>query len=212
MTLDQITALCAPHGLMPMAVAEEGAGSVVLLGPDNRVFWRGFSRSPEAKDGTPHPLDRWSKRVITALAVQLNATPVFPCEGPPYAPFLRWASESGSVWPSPIGPFVGAETGLWISFRGALILAERLPKKPETEAPCQTCARPCTQACPVGAFEGGRYDADRCRAHIATPAGQVCLTKGCLARAACPVGPDFAPPPAQAELHMTAFLNSSVTS
>ncbi|MEL6677498.1 MAG: ferredoxin, partial [Pseudomonadota bacterium] len=74
------------------------------------------------------------------------------------------------------------------------------------EPPCPTCPAPCTTACPVGAFGGGAYDVETCRAHVRSPAGSACRDGGCLARHACPVGADFAPPPAQAHHHMGSFL------
>lgn len=194
----------APLGLMSMGIAPEGGGSVVLIGPDNRRFWPLFAESPEALDGAPHPLDRWSERVIGALADELGATAAFPFGGPPYAPFIRWAKETGTIWSSPIGPLVGAQAGLWISFRGALIFEHRLEQPPATN-PCPSCAQPCKTACPVDAFGGGAYDTVKCRAHLRSPEGTVCMTFGCQARAACPVGPAFSPMPDQARLHMTAF-------
>jgi hypothetical protein len=189
------------------AVAPEGKGSVVLLGPDNPGFWTVFSASVEASDAAPHPLDRWSERVITGLAHDLGGHPVFPFGGPPYAPFLRWAAESGEVWPSPIGPFVGAETGLWVSFRGGIVLETSLSQH-QGKRPCDTCSAPCASACPVEAFSRGQYDVQTCRAHLRSPEGQDCLARGCKARAACPVGPSFAPVPDLAMLHMTAFRDA----
>lgn len=45
----------------------------------------------------------------------------------------------------------------------ALALTASLETTPATGfQPCDGCARPCLQACPQRAFEGGRYDRERC--------------------------------------------------
>ena len=64
-------------------------------------------------------------------------------------------------------------------------------------------------ACPVEAFAEGRYDVPKCVNHIAGPSGTECLTGGCLARRACPVGRDYAYAPDQARFHMEAFLRAN---
>src|SRR5580704_5866920 len=43
-------------------------GTVVLLGFTADLQWPVFAQSAEAGDGQPHPLDRWSRRVIAGLA------------------------------------------------------------------------------------------------------------------------------------------------
>ncbi|MBB5517067.1 hypothetical protein FHS89_003111 [Rubricella aquisinus] len=208
MTWDDLTTHLAPHGLRVMGVAPHDGGSAVLIGPDNRVFWPLFSTSPEYRDGASHPLDRWSRRVLQGVAGAVGAVPVFPFDGPPWPPFLRWAEASGVIWPSPIGPFVGTQTGLWVSFRGALLLPEPLAPQRDAARPCDSCAQPCATACPVDAFAGGQYDVAACRAHLRQPEGADCMDQGCRARRACPVGQAFAPPRPQVALHMTAFKDA----
>ncbi|MBS0396391.1 MAG: hypothetical protein JSR54_17365, partial [Proteobacteria bacterium] len=74
-------------------------------------------------------------------------------------------------------------------------------------SPCARCqARPCESTCPVGAIGPGGYDAAACAAHVASPAGVDCLELGCRARRSCPVGADYRYGPAQATLHMRAFI------
>ena len=43
-------------------------GTIVLMGFTGSVQWGFYQRSAEASDGLPHPLDRWSRRVIGSLA------------------------------------------------------------------------------------------------------------------------------------------------
>ena len=162
-----------------------------------------FTRSAEASDGAPDSLDRWSRRVVSRLAEHLGGAAHFPFGGPPWLPFIRWAQRGGPVYPSPIGPLVHPDDGLWHAYRGAIAFRERLelPPRDERGSPCESCAdRPCLSSCPVGAFSAVGYDVDGCVAHIGSPAGAQCLRGGCLARHACPAGPDAAYDAPQAEV------------
>ncbi|MGP6088496.1 ferredoxin [Antarctobacter jejuensis] len=189
--------------------APEGTGTLLLLGPDEPGFWPLFTCSPEYTDGAPNPLDRWSKRVVTALAEEWGGEALFPSDGPPYAPFLRWALNSGQAWSSPLGMLVQAQAGLFISYRAAVALPLRLDLPAPATRPCDTCARPCETACPVGALAPDQaYDVARCKAHIASPAGATCRIDGCLARRACPVAVEFSRRPEQSAFHMRAFLGA----
>ncbi|EBA11946.1 hypothetical protein [Roseobacter sp. CCS2] len=203
MTRDDLSNALFPFGLQPLGDCPDGADTITLIGPDEPRFWPIFCESPEYGDGGPDPMDRWSFRVITGVADTLNADPLFPFGGPPYAPFFTWATQTGRFWASPIGFLVHDETGLFASFRGAL----RWQTSPDiggNPQPCLTCAKPCATACPVGAFDNS-YDVAACKAHVASPAGTACRTAGCLARRACPVGQGTRLP-AQAAFHMEAFL------
>ena len=174
--------------------------SVALLAPDEPGFWPLFSASPEIADGRPHPLDRWSRRVIGRIACGLGTKAVFPFGGPPWRPFTAWARRSGRAWPSPVGLLVHDTAGLWISFRGGVLLEEEaLPAA--TLRPCDTCPAPCLSACPVGALSGAGYDLPRC--HALLDAGADCLP-GCHVRRACPVGAGRRLA-AQSGFHMKAF-------
>ena len=177
-------------------------GRIVLFGPDEPGFWSLFKGSPESRDGLPHPLDRWSRRVIGALAEACGGDAIFPFGGPPFLPFQTFATRSGLCWPSPIRFLVHAKVGLWLSFRGALLL-DGAAAPVTASRPCDTCAAPCTTACPVDAFTDG-YDVAACKAHINGRDGADCLSHGCRARRACPVGANLRLP-AQAAFHMEAF-------
>ena len=110
---------------------------------------------------------------------------------------------------SPLGLNIHPTYGLWHAYRAALLfpVAFDLPTPSAGAHPCESCAgRPCLSACPVSAFDGKSYDVPACFKHIATPDGTPCMTQGCLARHACPVGQGFAYASAQAEFHMRAFL------
>ena len=108
------------------AGALSGIRTIVLAGMAGRDGWSAFAASPEARDGMDHPLDRWSRRVIEALARELGATALFPFGGPPFWPFQQWARRAEPVHPSPIGLLIHPRYGLWHCYRGALGLSEAL--------------------------------------------------------------------------------------
>jgi hypothetical protein len=192
---------------MPALPDGRPVATLVLLGFVGRSGWDSFAAAPEAADGQADPLDRWSSRIIGALAMRFEAIAVFPFGGPPYLPFGRWAQRAEPVHPSPLGLLIHPDWGLWHSYRGALGFAERLdlPAPDRRASPCIGCARPCLTTCPVGAFGPAGYDVPRCVTLLDGPAGDDCLSGGCLARRACPVAPAAQYGPAQAAFHMAAF-------
>ena len=179
---------------------------VILVGNAGPRMFDRFSRDASATDGT---LDSWCRTVLTELAGRLEADVLFPFDRPPL-PFLTWARRGGAGHVSPLGLNVHPDYGLWHAYRGALLfpVAFDIPA-PGGASPCDTCAsKPCLSACPVDAFTPGRYDTVICASHLESPAGAECLTGGCLARRACPVGTRFTYSPPQAQFHMRAFLAS----
>ena len=176
--------------------------TLVLLSPAPG-FWDHFTQSAEFSDQLPHPMDRWSRRVIGQIASDHDAKACFPFGGPPYHPFLDWAKRSGRAWPSPVGPMVHDSQGLMISYRGALGLTEVIAPSPGTN-PCTTCPAPCLTACPVGAMGATPYNVPKCKAFLDTGAGSGCMGAGCMVRRSCPVGQGIRQP-AQLAFHMKAF-------
>jgi len=211
MSLTQIARHAAPHHLAVMGALHLGADEVpghatlVLLGPSEPGFWHAFTQTSEYLDGTPDPMDRWSMRVIGALAEVLGATALFPFGGPPWHPFIDWARRSGRAWPSPVGLLVHDAAGLMVSYRGALALPERLDLPAPGLRPCDTCAtEPCRTACPVDALRADAYDVPECKADLER-AGNDCRAWGCAARRACPVSQSYGRQPAQSAFHMRYF-------
>jgi hypothetical protein len=183
--------------------------TLVLLGWVGGAQWPAFASSPEFADGEPHPLDRWSRRIIDDLAQAFGAGAFYPFGGPPYLPFQRWAQRGDDVFASPLGIYIHPVHGLWHSYRGALGFAEKLdlPARESGPNPCDSCrGKPCLSACPVSAFTPGHYDVDRCAAHVKSAEGTACRTGGCLARRACPVAPHLAYRTDEAQFYMKAFL------
>jgi hypothetical protein len=188
------------------------AGTIVLLGFTGNLQWEHFAHAAEARDGLPHPLDRWSRRVVGSLAREFDAVDVYP-SGVPAAPlpFQRLARRCEPVHPSPIGLLIHARWGLWHAYRGAIVLPQaiELPPAAPSVHPCAGCeAKPCLASCPVDAFRPGAFDLDACADHVLSHAGRECRERGCLARRACPVGTEFRYGENQAQFHMQAFMRS----
>lgn len=174
---------------------------VILVGNAGPDMFRRFARQGGL-------LDDWTRRTVAALAVDLDAKAVFPFDTPPL-PFLTWARRGGAGHVSPLGLNIHPTYGLWHAYRAALLFSVAFDMPPPSPGahPCESCAgKPCLSACPVGAFGGKTYDVKTCAAHIAARQGADCMSGGCLARRACPVGQGFSYAPQQAQFHMRAFL------
>jgi ferredoxin len=221
MTLETVFSAIAQTGLVPrgafrLAEGERhgalvGLRTIVLIGMAGRAGWGAFAASPEASDGQDNPLDRFSRRMIGALADGLGATALFPFGGPPHLPFQQWAQRAEPVHASPIGLLIHAEYGLWHSYRGALGFEQAfdVPPLERSPSPCDSCdGRWCLSACPVGAFSARGYDVAACAAHLENAAGASCMKGGGLARRACPVGVEHSASPEQAGFTMRAFLRA----
>lgn len=184
---------------------DDRPGTLALLAPHEPGFWANFITSPEYVDGAQDPMDRWSSRTITALADSVGATALFPFGGPPWQPFITYATQTGRIHKSPVSLLVHDRQGLMISFRGALVLGERIDLPPPPLSPCLLCNAPCEEACPVNALSEDGYDTAACHAFLDTPPGQDCMQNGCKARRACPVSQGFPRDPAQSAFHMRSF-------
>jgi ferredoxin len=182
-----------------------GTRTLLLIGP-GAGFWPHLTAQPEWQDGAPDPVDRWSRRALGRIACDLGAKALFPFGGPPYRPFYRWALRTGRIHASPVRLLVHDTAGLWVSFRGALALKERLALPAAPPPPCDGCVgRPCLSACPPGALTAAGYDLAACHAFLDTGPGADCMTVGCRVRRACPVSARHARMPEQSAYHMGQF-------
>ncbi len=182
-----------------------GEGTIVLLGPDEPGFWANISTSPEFADSAQDPVDRWSQRVITALADEVGGQALFPF-GQPARPFIGWALRSGECFVSPAMLLVHHEAGLFVSFRGAILLPGRLDLPRPPENPCETCSdKPCLSACPPQALTGDGYDLPACHRFLDQPDGQDCMSRGCAVRRSCPLAANYPRINEQSAYHMKEF-------
>lgn len=179
---------------------------VILLGNAGPDMFRRFARE---RDPRRDAMDDWTRDVVSALARDLDARAVYPFDMDPPYPFLTWARRGGAGHVSPLGLNIHPTYGLWHAYRAALLfpVAFDLPVPRSGAHPCDSClAKPCLSACPVHAFSPAGYDVPACAGHLKTSRGEACMSRGCLARHACPVGQGLGYAPAQAEFHMRAFL------
>ena len=134
MTLDDARATVARHGMTitgwfypePGHGAPDGTETLLLLGYGGGALWRAFTGDAEYADGEPHPLDRWSARVVSAIATGLDGEALFPFGGPPYQPFIRWMYAGEPLHQSRLGMAIHPERGLWSGWRGAVALPDRM--------------------------------------------------------------------------------------
>lgn len=186
----------------------EEVATVLLFGALEPGFWDYLASCPEGRDQQPNPVDRWSRRALDGLAraIHPDARPRFPFGGPPHDPFPAWALRSGRCRISPVGLLVHDRCGLMVSFRGALWLPGAVALSSPLPPPCEGCAAPCKDACPIGALTPAGYDVPACRSWLAGAEGHACMSEGCAVRRACPVGRDRSPSAARARHHMRSFL------
>ena len=204
MTLDEISTAAGPNGLAVLGAFHDNDQTLVLLGPNEPEFWSVFTQSIEYLGKEEEPMNRWSERVVGGLAQTFGAQALFPFGGPPYHPFIGWALESGRAWQSPVGLLVHDTSGLFVSYRGALLVPERLELPPTGSSPCEKCSeKPCLSACPAAALGQDGYDVPKCHAYLET-VGTECLSSGCAVRRACPVGQNKRLR-SQSAFHMRAF-------
>ncbi len=201
--------LVKPGEELPEVDAGRPGRTLVLLGFTGGMQWPAFAGSGEFADGRPHPLDRWSVRVIGQLATAFGARALYPFGGPPWWPFQQWAQRAETLHPSPLGILMHPRFGLWHAYRGALLFAEVFPVPGRTSwtSPCASCAaKPCIGSCPAGAVTPSGFDRAACAAHVASPQGIACRS-GCLARGNCPVAMPHRYGAQQATFHMRALRN-----
>jgi len=203
--------LLQPHGLVVLGILQEPPErQTVLVGNAGSSIWQAFAGSTENRDGLPHPMDRWSKRIGTAIASELQADVIFPFEGPPYPPVLNWTEQAGQAFPSPISMFIHRKYGLWHAYRFALLLKAPFSGSAvatQNTSPCLSCkTQPCLSACPVNAFTGEKYRVGDCVDYLASDAESACRKQGCSARKACPIAVSYQYEPPHAHFHMNAFL------
>jgi len=221
MTVDAIEQSLEPYGLRLRGIvaleADEirkyelrGKLSIALVGNIGSSFWSEFVQSKEYADGDANPLDRWSLRIANKIAPELNATPVFPFQGPPYLPFQRWAKRAEALHQSPLGLMIHPKYGLWHAYRFGLLISQTIePALLNQDSPCLDCiAQPCLNTCPVKAFSPDGYDVDSCAKYLKQNASSDCFQHGCMARFVCPAGREYRYLDDQSQFHLSAFVSA----
>lgn len=224
MTLSDVRQAIADAGLAYRGVAQVEAGeahfnlaasSIVLVGFSGDQGWESFRASAEWSDGDANPLDRWTKRILYTITGSVGALPLFPFEGPRWWPFQKWARKAEAVFPTPVGMLIHSKWGLWHSWRGALVLRVALdaPVPEVNNNPCVSCVeKACLKTCPVQAFKLDFYDTASCLGFLNQSDENACMSHGCAARRACPVGVQYRYPAERAGFHMKAFRDGQARS
>ena len=150
--------------------------SLAIVGNVGSALWPVFEAARQIDPILT--LDRWTEDVIGEIAEDFTIEAVYPFQGPPFHPFIRWAERTGMLFRSPIGLTIHPTYGLWLAFRAALLIDHPPDQKPvPARHPCDECAdRPCLTACPVDAFSDDGYDFKACLDHVATPVSYTHLT------------------------------------
>jgi len=204
-------AACAPvtkltlEGLLPRARA------AVIVGAGGPRFFDLFSSgSPEAEDGAPNPLDRFTKRVAAeAVAAALRPLGVahavyFPFDGAePLIPFQRLGRAAGLGGPGPLGLQIHPTFGPWWAYRALIVVDRALTPPPPIGDGCAGCDEPCVVACPAQAVARTGFAVSACHARrlVAEP-----CRLSCAARIACVRGPEHRYTDVQLAFHMAASM------
>lgn len=194
-------------------VPKTGTGSapktLLIIGSTGPSLWPAFKAAPEAQDGQPDPMDRYTRRFLSKLAADFGFKPLFPFDGPPYHPVQKWALKCGGFSQSPFGLLTHTTYGPWAGLRAAFLSADELDTSTgeDTPGPCISCQdKPCLTACPVNAIQlDTGYNVPHCLEYLRRTPDAGCWT-GCRARKACPVGQDHAPSPTNGRFHMKSFV------
>jgi hypothetical protein len=201
-----------PEDDVPSQIGGQLSESLLLFGQAGNSLWPTFSQSAELADRQSHPLDRWSERVGQSIAEKVNGRLLLPFGDTPHHPFLRWASRIEDVQPSRLGMLIHPIHGLWHAYRFAIALGEPVEDLSTIETRgniCNQCQiQPCLKQCPVGAFDGTRYDVKVCYEYLQGNPESACHTSGCQARDACPEGEHSHYATAQKQFHMKQFTQA----
>ncbi|HLK92227.1 MAG TPA: ferredoxin [Polyangia bacterium] len=186
-----------------------GAAGALVAGSGGPAFFDLFERGPEAADGAPNPLDRYTARAVErAVAAALAPLRVahavhFPFGTAPLIPFQRLGRAAGLGGPGPLGLQIHPRFGPWWAYRALVVLDRPLPSAPPAGDGCEGCDAPCVAACPAGAVARPGFDVVACHARrlVAEP-----CRLSCAARIACVRGPEHRYRDAELAFHMRASL------
>jgi hypothetical protein len=194
-----------PFGWFEPAAADAvpaDAKFVILIGNAGSDMFRRFARERNAQTDQ---IDDWTRDVVGALADGLSARAVFPFDRP-HHPFLTWARRAGAGHVSPLGLNIHPTYGLWHAFRAALLFPVAFDLPMQSAVPLKLGETSPVFSLPGECLQPQGYDVPACASHLEMPAGEDCMSDGCLARRACPVGKGFTYHPRQAQFFMRAFL------
>jgi epoxyqueuosine reductase len=204
-------AACAQAGLrVPLRLGDlaPGAKHAAIVG-GGRGFFAGFTGAPEAADGAPSPLDRFTRRMVAAAAeralepLRVRHAVFYPFGGAPLIPFQRLGRAAGLGPPGPLGLQIHPTLGPWWAYRALVTVDRDLPAVPALGDSCRGCPAPCVAACPAGAVREQGFAVAPCHARRVEAEG---CRLSCPARIACVRGPEHRYSDAALAFHMAASL------
>lgn len=165
--------------------------SLLLLASTGTSLWTALHAA--GAESREHPIDSFVADRLDAMRALIPEPTTLlwpdPEGGTPF-PVSLAGRLAGWGHRSPMGLTIHPRHGLWMGYRGAILLGVDLPEElePAAPSPCASCdGRPCLTACPVGAVGGeDGLDAVACFSERLRD-GAACATS-CAARLACPVG------------------------
>lgn len=172
------------------------ARSVVVVASGGRGFWQRLEQRP----GEEHPIDRAGHEAIATALPHLGAARLLPLEDRDRFDLRRLAAAAGLGVVSPhLSLLLHPTYGPWVSVRGVVVVDDALPATGPLDGfdPCGPCARPCLDACPVGAYSrAAPFDVTACARHRLrsdeAPSPPVSCASRCHARDACVIGREHA--------------------
>jgi len=199
----------AAAGPLVLADLLAGAAGALIVGSGGPAFFDRFDREPEALDGAPDPLDRYTERVVARAAGEaldpLGVAHVahFPFGARPLIPFQRLGRAAGLGGPGPLGLQIHPTFGPWWAYRALIVLERPLPLVAPPGDGCAGCDAPCVAACPAGAVTRGGFDVVACHARrlVAEP-----CRESCVARITCVRGPEHRYRDEELAFHMRASM------
>lgn len=209
----------APSPPARLAELLPAATGAIIIGSGGRDLFALFQAAPEARDGRPDPLDRYTRRAVTSALNELfgagagDGAPThrvfFPfTDSLPALPFQRLGRAAGIGAPGPLGLQIHPVFGPWWAYRGLVALADQAfvpgdasAAHPEGPVGCDGCDAPCVAACPGGAVRVTGFSVVDCHAHRRV-APECHLS--CVARIRCVRGPEHRYSEQQLAFHMTA--------
>ncbi|MCP4185964.1 MAG: hypothetical protein GY761_22110 [Hyphomicrobiales bacterium] len=194
----------------------------LVVASHGRDMWRSFQASVFFKDQLPDSLDRWTRSVLEDLAIKTGSGLVLPFDRP-FPPFQEWAKRASGISNSPLGILMHHEYGLWFGLRGVFLFEVKVENQAvnkliqhrfDNEYPCDICIeKPCLSHCPVNAFDKTGLNVKACFSHLEKivnfSSQPDCLSKGCAARDACPVGAHHKYCDEQLQFHMNSYYSGN---
>jgi hypothetical protein len=206
---DAAVAPVAPR--VSLAALLPGARAALIVGSGGPTFFDGFAAgAPEARDGAPNPLDRFTRRAV-GMAARSALEPLgvrhavyHPFDGAePLLPFQRLGRAAGLGGPSPLGLQIHPVFGAWWAYRALVVLDRALPSAAPPGDGCEGCPAPCVAACPASAVARAGFSVAVCHSHrqVAEP-----CRLSCAARIACVRGPEHRYRDEELAFHMAASM------